>query len=217
MEILRIIHEIRNFNHEQVSTAKVFVQGGVSQEQIDALFASHEELSSYSELMEHSLTFRQPADQALVEVQERAEQLELEVGLLTQQATVLEGQKTQLLDEVSELSGRLSGLISPPIQGAAWDASKRYTRDDRVVEGENEYRCLRFNRGKQPSLSPEYWALVVEIPGLLVWAELASGTEITIDTRVTHNNKTWVCVKAHTKGIIRQPSAFSEYWSEETP
>lgn len=217
MEILRIIHETRNLEDEQVSTAKIYLAGGISQEELDALPLSQEQLSSYTELIEHCLVYRQPADQVLVEARQMNQFLEGKVTALTQQTSNLTEEKQQLTEEVNELSGRLTGLISPPIQGESWDISKRYTRGDTVKENETAYVCLRFCRGKQPSLSPEYWAVKEVSTGVLVWSDLETNINIPVDSLVTHNEKTWICTKAHTKSLLRQPSAFSDYWKEAQP
>lgn len=214
MEIQRIIHERRDINGEQISTAKVIIQGGISQTEIDALPLSDERLTSYTEILEHSLTFRQPPNQALIEAQQQAEQLQFQLASLTEQTATLIDEKTRLNEEVTELSGRLLGLITPPIQGDPWQSDKRYTRGDSATEGDVLYDSLRFNKGKQPSLFPDYWVPRQAQPVPVVWTDMATGTSIAVGSLVIHNDQTWRCIKAHNKSIVRQPSAISDYWEE---
>lgn len=214
MEILRVIFELRDLSGEQVETAKVYIQGGISLSDIEALMLSDERLTGYTELYEHSLTFRKAPNQELLLAKELAQQLEFTVATLTERTSTLNTEKTMLIEEVTELSGRLNGLITPPVQGADWDNDKRYARGDTAIEGDISYTSLKFNRGKRPSLSPDYWKPAQPQTTVLVWTDIPIGSSIQEGNLVTYNSKIWNCTNPHIKSLIRQPSAFSDYWQE---
>lgn len=118
----------------------------------------------------------------------------------------------------SELDGLIAAarqsLISPPSQGAPWNAEARYTVGDTVEGG---YVALRYSRGKDPADTANlgvYW----EMPQFSypAWSDIEDGTVIEVDTIVTYNGKTWQCTEQHIKSTVYKPKAGSTKWSEYT-
>lgn len=115
------------------------------------------------------------------------------------------------------LSDARAGLIAAPEAGEAWDAAKWYRSGDTVMYQDVGYTCRKTCKGKEPGADSliAYWeATPKEEPGpVLAWGEIAGGEMIPVGQIVTHNDKTWRCVKAHARSVIRQPSAVQvEYW-----
>ncbi len=115
----------------------------------------------------------------------------------------------------SELDGLIAAarqsLISPPSQGAPWNAETRYIAGD-TVEG---YVALKYSRNKPPAANlGTYWAVqTVTYPA---WSDIEDGTVIEVDTIVTYNGKTWQCTEQHIKSTVYKPKAGSTKWSEYT-
>lgn len=115
----------------------------------------------------------------------------------------------------SELDGLIAAarqsLISPPSQGAPWNAETRYITGD-TVEG---YIALKYSRNKPPAANlGTYWAVqTVTYPA---WGDIEDGTVIEVDTIVTYNGKTWKCTEQHIKSTVYKPKAGSTKWSEYT-
>ena len=115
----------------------------------------------------------------------------------------------------SELDGLIAAarqsLISPPPQGAPWDAETRYIAGD-TVEG---YVALKYSRNKPPAANlGTYWAVqTVTYPA---WGDIEDGTVIEVNTIVTYNGKTWQCTEQHIKSTVYKPKAGSTKWSEYT-
>lgn len=116
----------------------------------------------------------------------------------------------------SELDGLIAAarqsLISPPSQGAPWDAETRYIAGDTVEGG---YVALKYSRNKPPAANlGTYWAVqTVTYPA---WGDIEDGTVIEVDTIVTYNGKTWQCTEQHIKSTVYKPKAGSSKWSEYT-
>lgn len=116
----------------------------------------------------------------------------------------------------SELDGLIAAarqsLISPPSQGAPWNAEARYTVGDTVEGG---YVALKYSRNKPPAANlGTYWAVqTVTYP---TWDDIEDGTVIEVDTIVTYNGKTWQCTEQHIKSTVYKPKAGSSKWSEYT-
>lgn len=116
----------------------------------------------------------------------------------------------------SELDGLIAAarqsLISPPSQGAPWDAETRYIAGDTVEGG---YVALKYSRNKPPAANlGTYWAVqTVTYP---TWDDIEDGTVIEVDTIVTYNGKTWQCTEQHIKSTVYKPKAGSSKWSEYT-
>ena len=116
----------------------------------------------------------------------------------------------------SELDGLIAAarqsLISPPSQGAPWDAETRYIAGDTVEGG---YVALKYSRNKPPAANlGTYWAVqTVTYPA---WDDIEDGTVIEVDTIVTYNGKTWQCTEQHIKSTVYKPKAGSSKWSEYT-
>lgn len=121
----------------------------------------------------------------------------------------------ELADAHSELDGLIAAarqsLISPPSQGAPWNAEARYIAGD-TVEG---YVALKYSRNKPPAANlGTYWAVqTVTYPA---WSDIEDGTVIEVDTIVTYNGKTWQCTEQHIKSTVYKPKAGSSKWSEYT-
>lgn len=115
----------------------------------------------------------------------------------------------------SELDGLIAAarqsLISPPSQGAPWDAETRYITGD-TVEG---YIALKYSRNKPPAENlGTYWAVqTVTYPA---WGDIEDGAVIEVDTIVTYNGKTWKCTEQHIKSTVYKPKAGSSKWNEYT-
>ena len=134
---------------------------------------------------------------------------------LAYQVTVAQAGKAAELEQV--LADARAGLIAAPEAGEAWDAAKWYRSGDTVMHGAVGYTCRKTCKGREPGVSGPipYWeAAPKEEPGtVLAWGEIAGGEMIPVGQIVTHNDKTWRCIKAHAKSVIRQPSAVqTEYW-----
>lgn len=116
----------------------------------------------------------------------------------------------------SELDGLIAAarqsLISPPSQGAPWNAETRYIAGDTVEGG---YVALKYSRNKPPAANlGTYWAVqTVTYP---TWDDIEDGTVIEVDTIVTYNGKTWQCTEQHIKSTVYKPKAGSSKWSEYT-
>lgn len=116
----------------------------------------------------------------------------------------------------SELDGLIAAarqsLISPPSQGAPWDAETRYIAGDTVEGG---YVALKYSRNKPPAANlGTYWAVqTVTYPA---WGDIEDGTVIEVDTIVTYNGKTWQCTEQHIKSTVYKPKTGSSKWSEYT-
>ena len=124
-------------------------------------------------------------------------------------AAELEEARTELAETITAAR---NNLISPPEQGAAWNAETRYTAGDTVEGG---YIALRYSRGKNPTDHlGTYWTLqTVTYPA---WSDIEDGTVIEVDTIVTYNGKTWQCTEQHIKSTVYKPKAGSSKWSEYT-
>lgn len=124
-------------------------------------------------------------------------------------ATELEEARTELAETIAAAR---NNLISPPEQGAAWNAETRYTAGDTVEGG---YIALRYNRNKNPADHlGTYWTLqTVTYPA---WSDIEDGTVIEVGTVVTYGGKTWRCTEQHIKSTVYKPKAGSSKWSEYT-
>lgn len=122
-------------------------------------------------------------------------------------ATELEEVRTELAETIAAAR---NNLISPPEQGAAWNAETRYTAGDTVEGG---YVALKYSRNKPPAANlGTYWTLqTVTYPA---WGDIEDGTVIEADTIVTYNGKTWRCTEQHIKSTVYKPKAGSTKWTE---
>ena len=141
--------------------------------------------------------------------------LDCRVRLVQMQKPTEEDKLRAQLEQV--LADARAGLIAAPEAGEAWDAAKWYRSGDTVMHGAVGYTCRKTCKGREPGVSGPipYWeAAPKEEPGtVLAWGEIAGGEMIPVGQIVTHNDKTWRCIKAHAKSVIRQPSAVqTEYW-----
>lgn len=124
-------------------------------------------------------------------------------------AAELEEVKTELAETIAAAR---NNLISPPEQGAAWNAETRYTAGDTVEGG---YIALRYNRNKNPADHlGVYWEH--DTAEIVAWDSIEDGTVIEVDTIVTYNGKTWRCTEQHIKSTVYKPKAGSSKWSEYT-
>ena len=100
--------------------------------------------------------------------------------------------------------------ITPPTDGAEWDAATTYRRGARVTEGGVGYTSLvPYNRAWKPSQTTGHaWVRDAPEPdepgGIAPWA---SGVAYTPGDQVTHDGQTWEAKIAHTSHDGWKPSA----------
>ena len=152
-----------------------------------------------------------------------AEQVEEMEGLITGHLETIREQEEYAEWIIAELALREAevddilqtvrdGLLAIPVPGEAWDNRKWYIGGDVVTHGGLRYEALITCKGKEPGVEDGCWTeLPEEAPVVLVWADIPSGTPIAIGDLVTHADKIYRCIKAHTKSAIRIVTN-TDYW-----
>ncbi len=124
-------------------------------------------------------------------------------------AAELEEARTELAETIAAAR---DNLISPPEQGAPWNAETRYTAGDTVEGG---YIALRYNRNKNPAdYLGVYWEH--DAAEIVAWDSIEDGTVIYEGGIVSYGGKNWICTAQHIKSTVYKPKAGSSKWSEYT-
>lgn len=185
----------RSHNDQRVDAVMYAVTGGITQQEIDALHAAH---PGYTGVLEHYITLYKPVQDAATVAAEK-------------DAVI-----ARISDERDEYAAR---LVSPPAQGEAWDAAKRYIRGDEVTHGGIAYISQRFNRGKQPDNHTDAWLPKPVALVITRWEDDPSAFQYQVDDLRSFDldgdpvqRSNWRCKKAHTKSNIRKPMTVSDFW-----
>ena len=80
----------------------------------------------------------------------------------------------------------------------------------RMNEKDSLIERLRAERDEKAALLEHFR----ELAEMTTWAELDSGSHIAVGVRVRHMLHVYVCVKDHTKALIRSPID-TQYWQRE--
>lgn len=135
----------------------------------------------------------------------------------------VEAARTSILQEVeaatvateeSIITGIRNNLVSVPEQGEAWNEKKSYITGDVVTLDGVSYTATHYSRGKNPADYPDKWTLTPTEEAYGAWADIEDGSVITEGTKVTHNDKSWVCVAQHIKSSVYSPRTNSTKWEE---
>lgn len=116
--------------------------------------------------------------------------------------------------EESIITGIRNNLVSVPEQGETWNEKKSYITGDVVTLDGVSYTATHYSRGKSPEAYPDKWTLTPTEETYGAWADIEDGSVITEGTKVSHNDKSWVCVAQHIKSSVYSPRTNSTKWEE---
>lgn len=110
-----------------------------------------------------------------------------------------QAQKIRKLIEQLSTSLNDETALEVPQLFPIWKDGKDYNVDDRVRYNDELYRCLQTHSSQlswNPIDAPSLWTkvLIPDPETIPEWIQPESTNPYMINDKVTHNNKTWICI-----------------------